>query len=161
MGYSKSLNAIERVKKHLDQMVRATGKVTWTVREDAWQLGYYIREALYVAEIKRVKEYAELKAKFKIRVDGNKVIAEPRSFTAVQSLDTIQLENITDTLEIIGAALHHDAQRMHFPNAQEINLKHLYDWCSKHGYNIIPSSAGVTITKEDVGDIAWKPESSS
>jgi hypothetical protein len=100
--------------------------------------------------------------------NGKKVIAEPRD---IMPLDTIRagmgrmvLHDLSDVLEVVGAALMHKAPEMFFPDADDFTpeeLSQLYAWASKNEYFIIPSDDGVTLTQNDPGDLAWKPGDSS
>lgn len=164
MGYSKNPAAVERVKPLLDQMVKATTDLMWP-SENAHMLGYHLREAMSVAKSKKIEPYHELKDKFVIRNRGTRVIAEKRhveTITALQAaLSKVVLSNIETLVQIVGAAIEHKAHELFFPDAAlavEEDKLTLYKWCQKNGYHMILAEVGVTLTKEEVGDIEWTPE---
>lgn len=174
MGYSKSPRAVQRVRNHLDEMVRSSERLEW-VDEDPSKLAYRINDGIAAAKsnaLTRDKQpvepyvtYARLKAKFIIKIDGNKVIAEPRDIMPLEAvragMGKMVLHELNDVLEIVGAAIKHKAPEMFFPDADDLNesedLPQLYAWASKNNYYIIPSEDGVTLTQTDPGDLAWKP----
>lgn len=162
MVYSKNSQAYTRVKEFLNQMIASTERLEWVV-EDASKTQYLIQEAITTsgwpgrADQPEFKAIAELRAKYIIRVNGkeSKIIAEPRAKTALPSFKTMQLDGLSDPLEIIGAALEHNGQKMFFPDGEA--TEELYNWCSGNGYWIVESDIGITLTKQDPGDLAWKP----
>jgi hypothetical protein len=172
MGYSTSPRAVQRVKNHLDEMLNSDTKLEWA-DENPSKLAYRINDAFHAARhlafnrdkkpVEPYVTYARLKAKFIIRVDAGKVIAEPRD---IMPLDTVRagmarmvLHDVSDVLEVVGAAITHKAPEMFFPDADLTNeeLPQLYAWASKNSYFVIPSDDGVLLTQNDPGDIAWKP----
>jgi hypothetical protein len=174
MGYSRSPRAVQRVKNHLDEMLRADGKLEW-VDKDPTRLAYRINDGIAAARhnafdrnkqpIEPYVTYARLKAKFIIKIEGTKVIAEPRDVMPLEivraGMGKMVVHEIQDVLEIVGAAIKHKAPEMFFPDADTLNesedLPQLYAWASKNGYYIIPSEDGVMLTQNDPGDLAWKP----
>lgn len=115
MGYSNNPIAIDRMEKFLDLMFNTDSILEWET-PDPQRLAYYIREALSAAQKmlekdptnERMKNYVSLRAKFIIRIRGNKVIAEPRSalpmaVSQVKKLKSVYLPNITSLSEIVGA----------------------------------------------------------
>lgn len=171
MGYSKSLRALQRVRNYLDEMVSSEGKLTW-LHSDPPKLSFWIREGIQVARrhaldkdkkpVEPYAAYARLLSKYVIRMEGNKVIADPRDVipmeTVRESLNKMVLHGVNDEFSIMGAAIMHKAEELFFPDATDetCDLAALYNWTSKNGYNIIPSEDGITLTRRDVGDIAWK-----
>jgi hypothetical protein len=153
MGYSKNTRAAQRVANHLNEMIAVDGRKTITWQdEDAARRSYQIREAM------SLPAYRHLKIKYIIRTRGNKIIAEPRALDPLPTqLGTMTLYEVSDVLEIIGAALQHKANELFFPDARDVDFPKLYNWTSRNGYFIIPSDEGVTLTKADPGDIAWTP----
>lgn len=174
MGYSKSLRALTRVQNFLKEMIEEQGerRLVW-FHDDPSKLSFWIREGIKVAQqhafdknkkpVEPYISYARLLMKYKIRIGRNQVIAEPREVTP---LDTVReslnnkmvLPGIEDEYGLVGAAITHGADEMFFPDATEetCNLVALHNWTSKNGYSIIPSEEGITLTRRDVGDIAWK-----
>lgn len=171
MGYSKSTRAVQRVKKFLDEMLQNDGQLEWP-NADPSKLAYQINDGIHAAKANALNKeknpvepfatYSRLKSKFIIRVAAGKVIAEPRDVipldTIVSGMSRLTLHNLSDVLEIVGAAIKHNAPEMFFPDADEFaDLPQLYTWAVRNGYFIIPSDDGITLTKTDPGDIAWTP----
>lgn len=161
MGYSRNPNVVTRCKTQLDTLLAATSDVTWVVK-DSHMTGYWIREAMTVAEKQGIKPYHELKGKFIIRDKGGKVVAELRERAALEQLKSsapkLVLADLTGLLEILGACVEHKSSEMYFPGAalDEEEIGRLYNWCRTNNYFIIAGD-GITITKTDPGDIAWTP----
>lgn len=174
MGYGKSIRAFNRVKGYLDEMVSKNEIIIWTVADPA-KTSYNIREGIKVAKERAhdetyptkdaFKPYASLLAKFIVRVKGVTVIAEPRDLlpemTAGEALHRMVIDDVTDPLEIVGAAIKHKVPEMFFPSADlsDAALLRIYAWSSKHDYFIVASDVGVTLTKTDPGEIAWHESS--
>lgn len=115
MGYSNNPIAIDRMEKFLDLMFNTDSTLEWET-PDPSRLAYYIREAMSAAQKmlekdpnnERMRDYVSLRAKFIIRIKGNKVIAEPRgalpmAVSQVKKLKSIYLPDITSLSEIVGA----------------------------------------------------------
>jgi hypothetical protein len=162
MGYSKNEASINRVKSLLDQMVAAKTDLTWPTK-DAHMLGYHLREAMTLAQKIGKAPYDKLKDRFTIRNRGDRVVAELKLVETVQALQQLmskmELPELHTVVEIVGAAIAHDAGRIYFPDAvlMDEDKKDLYGWTSKHGYHLIVAEVGVTITKDDPGEAAWTP----
>lgn len=129
-------------------------------------LGYYLREALTIAEKMKIEPYHELKSRFRIRDLGDRVVAE---LTKVESLTALQtgmakmtLPGLTELFEIIGAAITHGANEMYFSEAEllEEEVGKLFAWATKNGYHLVVGE-GITLTKTDPGEAKWLPESTS
>lgn len=173
MGYSKSTRAVQRVKKYLDEMLREDAQIEW-VSDNPSKLAYQLNDGLHAARHNAVDRdkrpvepyatYSHLKAKFILRVGPGKVIAEPRDVVPLQTLrvgmSRLTLHELSDNLEIVGAAIKHKAPEMFFPDADEksVDLPQLYAWAVRNDYFIIPSDDGITLTQTDPGDLAWAPE---
>lgn len=178
MGYSTSIRAFNRVKRYLDEMVSKNEQLVWEA-PDAAKLAYYIREGIRIAkgrvsDSKTPKQnldffqpYSSLSAKYVVRVKDNNVVAEPRDLipqlAASEVLRRMVIEEAENPLEIVGALIKHKAPEMFFPNGDESpeNLAKIYAWSSKNDYFIVASDVGVTLTKTDPGEIAWRPVESS
>jgi hypothetical protein len=174
MGYGKSIRAFNRVKGYLDEMVSKNQVITWQV-DDPAKTSYNIREGIKVAKERAhdesypnkdaFKPYASLLAKFIVRVKGVTVVAEPRDIipemTASTALHRMVVEDVSDPLEIVGAAIKHKVPELFFPSADlsDEALSRIYAWSSKHDYFIVASDVGVTLTKTDPGEIAWHASS--
>jgi hypothetical protein len=175
MGYSHSTRAVQRVKNHLDEMLRSDKKLEWA-DPDPTRLAYRINDGIAAARhnafdrdkrpIEPYVTYARLKAKFIIKIEGTKVVAEPRDVMPLEivraGMGKMVVNEVQDVLEVVGAAIMHKAPEMFFPDADALDeredLPQLYAWASKNGYYIIPSEDGVTLTQNDPGEIAWTPE---
>jgi hypothetical protein len=172
MGFSKSPRAVQRVKNYLEDMLRSDTQIEW-VSTDPSKLAYQLHDGLAAARhlaVDRDKKpvepyatYSRLKAKFILRIAVGKVIAEPRDIVPIESvragMNRMVLHELSDVLEIVGAAIAHKALEMFFPDATDTNLPQLYAWAMRNGYFIIPSDDGLTLTQNDPGDIAWAPDS--
>lgn len=162
MGYSGNKAAVERVKPLLDQMVQAQQDLTWP-STNAHMLCYHIREAMTVAEKLKIEPYDGLKVNWIIRNRGTKVVAERKNVETLQALQAamsnMELENVDSAMGIVGAAIMHKAHQMYFPDARlnPDDVLALYSWCHKHGYFLVVAEVGVTITKDDPGEVAWTP----
>jgi len=147
----------------LDQMVVAKTDLTWPTK-DAHMLGYHLREAMTLAKRIGKAPYDTLKEKFTIRNRGDRVVAELKIVETVQALQQLmskmELPEVHTVVEIVGAAISHGAGQMYFPDAAltEDDAEELYNWASKHGYHLVVAEIGVTITKDDPGEAAWKPQ---
>ena len=174
MGYSTSIRAVKKMENYLTQMVNSSEKITW-VTDDPSQLAYRILNAFHAAKynalnsrkepVEPYASYARLKSKFTIKTGKGTVIAEPTEiipFEAIKhGLNRITIPNLSTHLEVIGAALAHKAPEMFFPNVvDEDELPLIYVWGSKHGYYLIPSDDGLTLTQTDPGELAWNPNES-
>lgn len=162
MGYSKNEAAITRVKSLLDQMVASKTDLTWPTK-DAHMLGYHLREAMTLAKKIGRSPYDLLKDRWTIRNRGDRVVAELKEIESVQALQTLmskmELPELHTVVEIVGAAIAHEAGQIYFPDAvlDEKQAHELYNWTSKNGYHLIVAEVGVTITKNDPGEAAWTP----
>ncbi len=168
MGYSKSPKAILRVKSHLDMLVASTKRVTFTSNDPA-ELAYRIQNGMFAAKYQVEHEkkgepfitYAKLKSKYIIKIGNGVVVAEPRdielSLAEAAGMERMVLPQVTETLAVIGAAIQHQASEMYFPDAGEEIVPQLYAWASSNKYYIIPSDDGITLTRNDPGELAWNP----
>lgn len=166
MGYAKGVKAVEKVRRHLEELTQTEGRVEWRAT-DASKTAYHIRQGFAVSEKLAPTEpyatFARLKERFVIRVRGDKVIAEPRTSAPSeikQGMLAMTLPENMDVMEIIGAAVQHKAQKMFFPQdatLEESDLLALFRWSNNNDYYIVVAEVGITLTKEDVGDLAWQP----
>jgi len=171
MGYSKSVKAINKVRAELDQMLGSTQTITWKSSNPAKD-AFAIREGINVAKQRALDgnsphhaeylAYASLKAKFIVRAGAGVVEAEPREIMLVPAKQVMHkqvLPNLTSDMEIVGAAITHKTPELFFPDAsdEEKDLKVIYAWAQKHGYHLVSSEGGLTLTQTDPGEIAWKP----
>lgn len=170
MGYSKHVRAVERVKPILERLVRAQSRVEWESANPADD-AYKIREGIYSASTRALLNgqpnepyysFSQLQQKYVFRTAANRVIAELRDVVPVIALkeahSTMTLVGVRDEFEVVGAALTHEAHKMHFPdvNEESCDLWSLYEWTSKNGYYMVVGE-GVTLTRDDPGALAWKP----
>lgn len=160
MGYAKrSKRPIKRVEDILKQMVKAEGEIRFKV-EDAEETAYRIREAFaaskhFASHGEPYVSYANLKAKFVIRSNGNIVTCEPRDYVPSMQvrneLATVTIPGVKDVLGIIGAAIAHKSPRMLFPDAvlSFSDLERLAVWGEKNHYKLNSTEAGITLTRDD------------
>lgn len=172
MGYSKSKRAIKRVEPYLQQMVAADGGVEFPVN-DPLAFSYQLRDGIKAAkefaydalqkEVEPYCSYARLNTKFIIRVRGTVIVCELRDVVPVvklrESMGTMSIPDVEDTLGVIGAAIKHKAPEMVFPSANKdtVAAVMLFKWASSNGYFLVIADNHVTLTKNDPGDLAWKP----
>lgn len=172
MGYSKSPRTIQRVKNHLDQMVASTDRLEWPDKNPA-KLSYWIRDGINAAKrfavdserkpVEPYASYARLATKYIIKLGDGKVVAELRDVIPLPIETTgtgkMVLNDLLSEFELVGAAAQHQAPEMFFPDADEesCNMELLHNWCSNNGYFIVANSSGITLTKADPGELAWKP----
>lgn len=172
MGYSKSKRAIRRVEPYLEQMVHADAEIQFPAEEPS-DFAFKLREGIkaskeYALDVEKQPvepyiSYSGLMSKFIIRVKGPLVICEPRDVIPLarlrQTLGQVSLPEVKDTLGIIGAAITHKAPIMVFPNANasSVEADRLNFWASNNDYFLVITDNHVTLTKENPGELAWKP----
>jgi hypothetical protein len=170
VSYARSKKAILKVESVLKDLLEATDDIAF-VSTEPQRLAYCIHEALRSAAVyPEYTNYAELRNKFVIRVKSNKVLAEIRNRQPValkimkEQLSKMTLDEVTDVLGIVGAAVKHKATELHFPLAilSQDDLRTLYNWTVTSGYHIIHhDNAGLTLTKVHPGELAWIPSESN
>ena len=166
MGYSRNPKKLEKVKPMLEQLLKTENDISWPTT-NSHMLGYYIREAMTLASKDKDSPYKDLKGQFIIRDKGDRIVAERRiasDFVMQAVMTRMILADLETLYEIVGAAVQNRVREMVFPDA-ELNEEHLtllYQWCQKNEYYLIAvtNQVGVTLTKNDYGDIAWTPEQS-
>lgn len=169
MGYTLNEKSLERARVFLDAMIRNKGeRLEWRVQNSARTV-YMIHQAFHIANNflkkgdRRYAHYAALKDAYYIKKYDGKIVAEPKDIPAevkvYRTLATVTVPDAANTLEIIGAAIAHKADKMFFPDAsvEHLELERLYNWAQAKEYFIIIGEAGLTLTKEDPEDLAWKP----
>lgn len=173
MAYSRSTKAVDRVVKQLDKLVDANEDVVW-LTADPTKLRYRLHEAFSVIERYPAKfnSYLGIKDKFVIRVRPNKVVAELRTPEVVEdsnlnvekfnrTISTLLIPDVNTHIAIVGAVIANRAvDELHFPQAflDDESLAKLFGWTSSNGYHIVRGN-GLTLTKNDPGELAWKPHS--
>jgi hypothetical protein len=129
------------------------------------KLAYSLHEALRAVGVyPEFQDYTKLRDKYHIRLRAGKVIAELKGkqvvALVVEQLSKMVVKDITDALGIVGAATMHKAAEFYFPDAKltHEDLISLYNWAEPVGYHIINSEeAGITLTKNHPGEMAWTP----
>lgn len=175
MGYSKHIRAVKRVQPILDQLLEATSNVEWE-SDNPVADAYAMREGIYAASIRQLTpdgepnepfySYARLSAKYVFRTAANKVIAELRDVVPIVALQrahsTMIIREVEDEMGVVGAAILHKAPRMYFPDAspETTDLIAVHQWACQNEYHIVVSDEGITLTKENPGELAWTPSSS-
>jgi len=172
VGYSKHIRAVKRVQPLLDQLLEATSNIEWP-SENPVADAYAMREGIYAASIRQLSpdgepnepyySYARLSAKYTFRTAANKVIAELRDVVPIIALQkahaTMTIRDVEDEMGVVGAAILHKASRMFFPDAtpETTDLVAVYQWACQNEYYIVASHEGITLTKENPGELAWTP----
>lgn len=164
MGYSRNPAVIDRVKPLLDQMITAQSSLAWPSK-NSHMLGYYIREAMTLAKRKKVEPYHELKDRFVIRDKGDRIVAELKTPATIEALREamakVVLAELVSLYEVIGGAVNTKADELYYPDADlsQDDLAKLYAWAVNNKYFLIVSEEdGVTLTREDPGELKWTPE---
>lgn len=161
MGYSYSPMRVERMKAYLNSMLTANHELRWK-SENTHMLAYHIREALVIAEKKSIVPYSKLKSLFIVKNLGSYVSAVRRTETPdeVGANVKLTLSEIENVEGVVGAVILHKANEMFFPDCvlNDAEAKVLFDWASPLFYNLVIGESGTTVTKNDPGDAAWKPE---
>jgi len=170
MPYARSKKAIQRVEHILRELLTATDDVVYQSLEPA-KLAYQLHEGLKSAAVyPEYQAYADLRAKFVIRLKPGRVLLEFRGRPLValkvvrEQLSKMTVPEVADALGIVGAALTHKASEMVFPDAilNDDALATLHRWTSENGYHIINNyDRGVTLTKTHPGELAWEPPSNN
>jgi hypothetical protein len=155
MAYSSSVKSILRVREQLDILVNAKSSFEWRV-SNPHKFAYYLREAFKVA--RQYKEqyphYSVLSGKFIIRVRQSTVFAEMKEVLDVQpvALGKITIDNARTPMEVVGAALSHNAPIMHFPNASidPHDVSKIQKWAeiSEYSCNIASDNNGLVLNKK-------------
>jgi hypothetical protein len=171
MGYSKSIRAVKRVQPILEQLVEASTKIEWGSDNPA-QDAYYIREGIHASAHRAMiggkpnepyYSFARLHSKFILKTGAGKVIAELRDAVPVLALkeshSVMTLPELKDEMAVVGAAITHQAQKMHFPDVDpaEADLEAIYNWASQNDYYLV-AGEGLTLTRDDPGVLAWQPQ---
>ncbi len=115
MGYSKNPATIERVEPFLELMYNSDSALEWET-PDPQKLAYYLREGISAAAAalakdptnEKMQQFVSIRAKYVIKIKGNKVVAElrnalPMAVAQVKKLKTVYLPDIGTLSEIIGA----------------------------------------------------------
>ena len=160
MGYSSNPATIDRVEPFLELMFNTDSALEWET-PDPQKLAYYLREGIAAAAKvlskdptnEKMQNFVSLRAKFVIRIKGNKVIAEPRNalpiaVTQVKKLKSVYLPDITTISEIVGAVakyiVEEGKEQLTIPNYDLTE-----DDIQKLGLYLRGKSLAVTITEKD------------
>ena len=168
MSYSRNKNALKRVQKILDDMLKAPeGEDISFMSTNPVKLAYQLHEALDVADTyMEFVKYRPLRKLFKFRTRFDRVVAEckakPVDAKAILSdqLSKMTVDDVADVLGIIGAATKHKANELYFPKAilTDDDLNKLHKWTSMSGLFIINNyEVGITIVKNNPGELAYEP----
>jgi len=155
MAYSKSVNAIVKVRSYLDELVDAKGNMEWRA-SDPNKFAYQLREGINVAQIfkEQYPSYAALKNKYSIKILDNRVVAQLKNILDIQPVahGRITISNVSSVLDIVSSAVQHKAPLMHFPNAStaEADVVKLRKWCEISDYTceVDTKGNGVYLTKK-------------
>lgn len=154
-GYSSSVKAILRVKEYLDVLVNAKSSFEWRVSNPN-KFAYQLREGFKVA--RQYKDqyplYANISDKFIVRVTQNSVFAQMKDVLDVQPIAAgkITIDNARTPMEVVGAAILHNAPIMHFPNAsldpKDVEKLHAWSNISDYSCNIANNNDGIILNKK-------------
>lgn len=167
MSYSKSPNAVARVRPYLEELIDAQSDVEWEPTQvGSARLAYLIREGIHAARHLGLSDFASLTEKFIIRDRGNHVVAEIRnklpSEILSRSLAKITLREVQGLGAVVGAAITHKGKKeWYFPDAalNRSEMEQLYAWTSKNEIHIIKhDEKSITLTRTNPGEIAWTPD---
>ena len=166
MGYTKNQAAIQKVEKFLTLMVETDENLEWETADPS-KLAYYIREGISVSGLvfsnepdnDRLKDFSKLKAKFILKVKGNKVIASLRSeiplaVYSVKRLKSVHLPNIINLVGIIGAIatyiVKENKEQITLPNASlnKDEFEKLEKYLVSKDLNIKVNGNEIVISKE-------------
>lgn len=154
MVYSKSKRAVRRVQLYLDQLVAAEMNITFP-DNDPSRLAYRIRDGIKAARLfPDTDRYAKLASKFIIRIQSGGVKCELRdSLEDMKSEmhNVISINDVNDPLGIIGAAIKHKADILHFPDARysSLNLAPIQNWANNNGYEIQKTEDHISLIKQE------------
>lgn len=160
MGYSRNKSAIERVKPILEILLNASQDLEFP-SQDPHKLIYYVRDGFSVAKSLPSSPYKELHEKWRLRAKIGLVVAELKGATIeigvpllAKKFTLLTLPEVTEVLEVIGAAIKHRAPRYEFPNAhiRENGLGNLKKWCDSNNYLIIQSEPHLILERNDAAD---------
>ncbi len=160
MGYSRSKSAIERVKPILEILLTSEVDVEFP-SANPYKLVYYLRDGFSVAKRLPSSPYKELHEKWRLRAKMDRVIAELKGAPVdigipilAKRFTGLNLPEVTEVLEIIGAFIKHKAPRGEFTNAHITGngLNNLKKWCDNNNYAIIQSEPHLIIERNDRTD---------
>jgi len=155
MAYSRSVNAIVKVRSYLDELVDAKVNMEWRA-SDPNKFAYQLREGIAVAMIykEQYPTYANLRDKFSIKILKDRVVAQLKDTLDIQPVahGRITLTGVSSVLDIVASAVQHKAPTMHFPNAStaDADVVKLRKWCEISDYvcEVDQSGNGVYLTKK-------------
>lgn len=109
---------------------------------------------------------ALLKDKYRLRVRGRTLEAEPKQIGPLESVRLQVQQKVVyrdkyETAEIIAALGLHNAMEVVFlgVDSADLNLPGLYAVASKRGYHMITATTHVTFSKnQEDAELAWTPE---
>lgn len=120
---------------------------------------YKIREGLNYAVEHKVEKYQSLKEEFVlkeeregIRIKRRKKLTFEPILTQLANSQHLVVDKATTVLEVIGAAIHHKAPFMEFPNSDIHGdaFKRLEKWASLNQYKITQSSPHIIMERESI-----------
>lgn len=170
MGYSSNPATIDRVEPFLELMFNTDSALEWET-PDPQKLAYYLREGIAAAAKilqkdptnEKMQNFVSLRAKFVIRIKGNKVVAEPRNalpmaVTQVKKLKAVYLPDITTLSQIIGAVakymIEENKEQIKIPNYEltEIELEQLSQYLEAKSLVVNITDDELVIGESDGGN---------
>lgn len=155
MPYNPSVNAILRVKDHLNELYNSDKNVTF-ISDDARKLSMWIREGINFARLHPSSElyakYASLYSKYKITLKNNNVVCVLRDVSPLEvhkQLNKMTIRDIVDGLGVVGALIEHKPEFVFFPDFTNDfdQMVIIEKYADKNGYKIIVNDVGITLTK--------------
>jgi hypothetical protein len=163
MGYSKSQEAVEKVKNFLEDMLMAPPgePITWHYAPSE-HLAYIIREGLYAARYHGITRYSLLNAKFRLTAIPGKLVAIPRKQQIIATKEPIKrvIEDLTESTQIVSTVINNPGvdEFLFAAIISSAGYNDLYKWVETKGWKLIFTGDGLILTKKDPYDIAWRPE---
>lgn len=170
VGYSKNPTTIDRVEPFLELMFNTDSSLEWET-PDPQKLAYYIREGISAAVTvldkdptnEKMQNFASLRAKFIIRIKGNKVVAEPRNtlpmaVSQVTKLKSVYLPDIITLSQVIGAVakyiLEEGKEQIKIPNCvlTEDQLDQLSSYLEAKSLKLMITDDELVIGESDGGN---------
>lgn len=174
MAYNKSIRAVVRAQKQLEQLYRSRKTIDWATKNPS-KLAYQLREGVHAAqfhdefrhlsELKYIYEFQQLNGSVRAKYMGLDV---PKSLTSeipdaagtdigAPEMPPTRLDSVSSIREIVGAmvSLGDVAQEVFFPDAtlSQDDLRRLHTWATETGWSLIShEGAGVTLTRRTVSE---------
>lgn len=161
MGYSKSREALTRVEPFLKLLLSSEADLEFP-NINATKLLYMIRDGLSVAEKMPSSPYKSLKATWKLKDLGDKILAVRKDRVLVSSpifnlarvMKGMEVPQVKDLVGAVAYVIQHKAPEFTFPNFQPVGnpLIMMTNWCKANGYSIIQSEPFLILKQNEQVD---------